>query len=166
MCEHHEPLRTREMCPNVRGLLGVKRVDFGRYVACPLTGQSQTSGSLLVVPSWQYRSSQHTQIGRHVPEFPDHFGIAEIARSRVTRAAECDGANVAFLPRQRSCLIQGEAPCFHAHDHSARNAKRPRCWPGSRPAPPALTFGPPNAQPAIMSVNRRGVPTPIGALSY
>jgi hypothetical protein len=29
------------------------------------------------------------------PKFPDRFGVAEIARGSVTRAAECDGIKVA-----------------------------------------------------------------------
>jgi hypothetical protein len=33
----------------------------------------------LIAPSWEHRSSQRTQIIRHVAEFPDHLGIAEIA---------------------------------------------------------------------------------------
>ena len=32
-----------------------------------------------------------------IAELPDHLGVAEIARCRVTSAAECDGADVAFL---------------------------------------------------------------------
>jgi hypothetical protein len=39
--------------------------------------------------------SQRTQIIRHIAELSDHLGIAEIARSRVTGAAECDRAEVA-----------------------------------------------------------------------
>jgi hypothetical protein len=45
--------------------------------------------------------SQRTQIVRHVAEFPDHLGVAEIARGRITRAAECDRANVAIIARKR-----------------------------------------------------------------
>jgi hypothetical protein len=41
-------------------------------------------------------SSQRTQIIRHIAELPDHLGVAEIARGRITRAAECDGTKVAF----------------------------------------------------------------------
>jgi hypothetical protein len=46
-------------------------------------------------------TSQRAQIVRYVAKFPDHFGIAEIARSRITRAAKCDRTNVAFLARKR-----------------------------------------------------------------
>jgi hypothetical protein len=38
--------------------------------------------------------SQRAQIIRHVAEFPDHLGIAEITRSGITRAAECDRPNM------------------------------------------------------------------------
>jgi hypothetical protein len=45
---------------------------------------------------WRGRnqSSQRNQIIRHIAELPDHLGIAEIARSRVTSAAKCDRADV------------------------------------------------------------------------
>jgi hypothetical protein len=46
-------------------------------------------------------SLQRTQIIRHIAELPDHLGITEIAGSRVTRAAECDRADMTFLSRQR-----------------------------------------------------------------
>jgi hypothetical protein len=49
---------------------------------------------------------QPTQIVRHVAELPDHLGIAEIARSWVTRAAECDRADVTLTrsPRCPCCI--------------------------------------------------------------
>jgi hypothetical protein len=52
-------------------------------------------------PSWPYQSLQRTQVIRHVAEFSDHRGVAKFARGRVTSAAECDGADVAFFARQR-----------------------------------------------------------------
>ena len=41
------------------------------------------------------RSSQRTQNIRHVAEFPDNLGVAEIARGGITGAAECDRTEVA-----------------------------------------------------------------------
>jgi hypothetical protein len=38
--------------------------------------------------------SQGAQVIGHVAEFLDHLGVAEIARSKVTSAAERDRANV------------------------------------------------------------------------
>jgi hypothetical protein len=46
-------------------------------------------------------SSQRTQVIWHIAELPDHLGIAEIAGGKITGAAERDGADVAFLARQR-----------------------------------------------------------------
>ena len=41
--------------------------------------------------------SQRAQIIRHVAELPDHYGIAKMARSGVTRAAKSDRADMTFL---------------------------------------------------------------------
>src|SRR5882724_7291154 len=45
--------------------------------------------------------SKRTQIVRHVSELFQHGRVAEIARSRITRARERDCANVPLLARQR-----------------------------------------------------------------
>jgi hypothetical protein len=44
---------------------------------------------------------QRTQIIRYVTELPDHLGIAEVARSWITRAAKCDRAHVSLFARKR-----------------------------------------------------------------
>jgi hypothetical protein len=52
--------------------------------------------SVILIPS------QCAQVVGHVAEFLYHFGVAEIARSRITRAAERDRADVALFPREGS----------------------------------------------------------------
>jgi hypothetical protein len=49
------------------------------------------------VPFDRAAPSQRAQIIRHIAEFPDHLGIAEIALSGITSAAERDRANAAFF---------------------------------------------------------------------
>jgi len=52
----------------------------------------------------RFTRSQGTEVIGHIAEFLDHFGVAEIARSRITRAAERDGADVPLFARCRSDL--------------------------------------------------------------
>jgi hypothetical protein len=40
---------------------------------------------------------QRTQIVRHVAELSDQLGVAEIAGGRITGAAECDRADMAYI---------------------------------------------------------------------
>ena len=51
----------------------------------------------------QIAQLQRTQIIRHVTEFFQHVGIAEIARGRVAGPAECNSPLVSLLPRQGFC---------------------------------------------------------------
>jgi hypothetical protein len=46
-------------------------------------------------------ASKRAEITRHVPELPNHLGVAEIASGRVASAAECNGADVAIFARRR-----------------------------------------------------------------
>ena len=48
-----------------------------------------------------FRASRSTQIIRHAAKLPNHLGIAEIARGRITGTTERDRANMAFLTRKR-----------------------------------------------------------------
>ena len=49
--------------------------------------------------------SQGTQVIGHIAELLDDLGVAEIARSRITRAAERDRADVSFLSYNASARI-------------------------------------------------------------
>ena len=47
------------------------------------------------------RASQRAQVVRHVAEFPDQLGVAELAGRRIPCSAERDRAGAAGLARER-----------------------------------------------------------------
>jgi hypothetical protein len=75
--------------------------------------------------------SQRTQIIRHVAEFPNDFGIAEIASRRITSATERDRACMTqYFPKTLRTLYRGcRARTFNAFTNndaavSTSNAQR------------------------------------------
>jgi hypothetical protein len=67
-------------------------------------------------------SSECAQIIRHVAKFPDHSGIAEITRSRITREAKRDRADVTFLAQKRLSAHHDRDRIEAFHWLTSRNA--------------------------------------------
>jgi hypothetical protein len=62
----------------------------------------------MIAPPWRHRSSQRTQIVRHVAEFSQHSGIVEFASGGITSSAECDRTGMAqYLPKTLRALYRG-----------------------------------------------------------
>jgi hypothetical protein len=86
MSNLHAPLIPR-VAPGVRSPTNVKELAMARRPV----HFAQWAAQFAVA------RSQRTQIIRHIAEFPDHRGVAEIAGGRVARAAKCDCTDMAFL---------------------------------------------------------------------